>query len=77
MRGGCVIITKKMPDTYYYRDAPFVILDHWSELETTLEELLSNPEVLNRLQNRTDEWYKQVCCEEAIAGFIAAKLQHC
>jgi len=70
MRAGCILISAPLPQTRLYADAPLIILDDWSELETTIKELFNSPDRMSQLQNATMNWWKNVCSPAAVAHFI-------
>jgi hypothetical protein len=76
LKSGCLVISERLPDQYYYRGAPVIEIDSWDELEKTITPLLDNDAALQQWSNRSLEFWKNVCGEEAIgrrvAEFIAA-----
>lgn len=36
MRQGCIVITEKLPKTYFYKDSPCITIDSWDNLSSIL-----------------------------------------
>ncbi len=70
MRAGCVVISEPLPEHYYYKGSPIIILDSWKDLKKTVNSLLRNPDRLHELQQKTLDWWENVCCERATALYI-------
>ncbi|ALI99761.1 hypothetical protein [Rufibacter tibetensis] len=75
MRAGCIIISEKLPETFFYSNSPMLILSEWSKLDNVIKHLLANPEEQERLQAATLDWWNNVCSEQAIAQYIYDKLK--
>lgn len=75
MRAGAIIISEKLPDTHFYRGSPIITLDSWSEAPQIIKDLLDNPERLKILQEKTLNWWSNVCSENATALYIESKLK--
>jgi hypothetical protein len=76
MKSGCLVVCEPLPDDYFYRGAPVLEIDSWDELEKTVTPLLDDDEALQQWSDRSLEFWKNVCGEDAlgrrIAEFIAA-----
>jgi hypothetical protein len=70
LMAGAIPISLPLPDNYFYRGAPFVILNHWNELEKTVKYLLSNPILLEDLHRQSVNWWENVCSEKAVAEYM-------
>ena len=75
LRFGCVVITEFLPETWFYEGAPVVRLSDWGDLERVVSDLLQNPDKLAAMHRNTLEWWQDVCSEEALGTFLAAKLE--
>lgn len=75
MRAGCVVISQPLPEHYFYRGAPMIILDSWKDLKKTVESLLSDPDRLHELHEKTLDWWKNVCSERATALYIRDRVK--
>jgi hypothetical protein len=71
MRLGCVVISAPLPPNRFYKDSPIIQLNDWSELRPLLDDLLRQPEKLMQLHEKTVDWWKHVCSEEAVADYMA------
>ncbi|WP_058185303.1 hypothetical protein [Terracidiphilus gabretensis] len=76
LKSGCLVICEPLPDEYFYQGAPVIQIDSWDELEKTVAPLLDDDQALQQWSNRSLEFWKNVCGEEAmgrrVAEFIAA-----
>jgi hypothetical protein len=75
MRAGCVVISPPLPEYYLYKDSPIVILDSWKNLRKTVESLLSSPDRLHDLQEKTLYWWENVCSEKSTALYIRDRVK--
>lgn len=73
-RCGCVTVTERLPQRWYYRDSPAVEVDRWSTLPATLAALLADPDALAARGARMREWWDASLCEAAVARYIADRL---
>lgn len=74
MRAGCVVITLKMPPVFPYENSPIIQLNSWSQLSSTIKNLLSNPNLMEDIHNKTLNWWKEKCSEESIAKYVYDKI---
>jgi hypothetical protein len=74
MKMGCIIITAPLPETFFYSGSPMITLNDWSDLRTTLNNLLSNPDRMLELHHNTREWWHKIYSEEAMAAYVATQL---
>jgi hypothetical protein len=70
-RSGCVAITERLPERWYYRDSPAVQIDRWSELPGVLERLLADPAALAARGAAMRRWWDTALDERVIARYIA------
>jgi hypothetical protein len=75
MRAGCILISQPLPDYYFYKDSPIIILDSWKDLRKTVESLLSSPDRLHDLQEKTLYWWENVCSEKSTALYIRDRVK--
>ncbi len=73
LRYGCVVISDRLPRRWFYRNAPVIQLDDWSELYDVLSMLLQDAKKLRRLHQEALEWWVRVCSPEQIGKFMS----HC
>ena len=74
LRYGCIPITEPLPDHWFYRDAPGIVVQDWSELGDVVDELLADPDLLKRTHRKALAWWEEVCSEEAVGTFIAERI---
>lgn len=71
---GCVVITTKKDDIWYYRNSPTFFINSWSELnENLIENILSMD--LDELYDKNLRYYKEILSEEAVANYIIKNLE--
>ena len=59
-----------IPTTPFYKGAPIIQLNDWSELETKVLELLAKPEYLEALHQDVLAWWDAVRSEKKVAQQI-------
>jgi hypothetical protein len=74
LRYGCVIISEPLPDRWFLRGLPSVVLHDWSELPAVVDELVENPERMERLHRDALQWWADTCSEEAVGRYLADRL---
>lgn len=74
MRAGAVVVSEPLPDTHFYRGAPFVTVEDWPSGMRAVRELLASPARLQELQDATLAWWDSVCSERATARYVAERL---
>ena len=75
MRAGCIVISEPLPDHYCYTGSPMIFLDSWKDLRKTVESLLSDPDRLHELHEKTLDWWENVCSEKATALYIRDRVK--
>ena len=70
MRAGCVIISEKLPPTYFYKDSPIIQISDWKEGLKIAGELINNNEKLEKLSKLTISWWENKCSEDATAQYV-------
>ncbi|UOQ74417.1 hypothetical protein [Hymenobacter cellulosilyticus] len=76
MRAGCIVISEPLPKAYYYDGSPMIILDDWSKLDGVVKDLLANPQKMSELQQKTLDWWENICAEPAVAKHIVETLRN-
>jgi len=74
LRYGCIVVSERLPPHWFYRDAPFLQLKRWSDLETVLTPVLDDPVALHRAHTRALDWWHERCSEAAVGQFLAERL---
>ena len=71
MRAGAVVISEPLPSTWMYEGSPIIQVPRWREGLRVAADLLSRPDQLRELHNRTVRWWQTVCSERAVAKHLA------
>lgn len=71
MRAGCIVITDRLPDTWYFKDSPIIQINHWTSLKSLVGSLLANPQQMEEIQQKTIKWWEQFCSPSAVAAYMA------
>ena len=71
LKSGCAVITNPLPDEWYYRGAPVIMLDSWDDLEKTLLPLLNDESRLEEMHRQSLKYWDEVCGEKALGRFLA------
>ncbi|MDC7677665.1 glycosyltransferase [Asticcacaulis machinosus] len=76
-KAGCVIICEPLPDTWFYRNHPGIVIRDWSEVPQLIARLLaSEKEMQTRSQAALSYWKTQVS-ERATATVVGDFLMSC
>lgn len=75
IRAGAIVISEQLPDTYFYRGAPFLCFKNWNDGLREVDRILSNPRELQQLQRKSIEWYESVCSEIGAARYMKEKIE--
>lgn len=70
LKVGAIPISLPLPNNYFYRGAPFEIIQSWKELDKRVKYLLSNPSYMDDKQNSVVSWWNNKCSEKAVAAYI-------
>jgi hypothetical protein len=71
VRSGCLVITEPLPDEYFYRDAPVIQIDRWTELESVIRPFLDDDDALEACRQRTLAYWRGRCGEAAFGAYVA------
>lgn len=66
IKQGCIVVTDEMPDTFYFKGAPFITIKNWRGLRETLANLLSDEAAMSRYHTDTLTWWDSQCSVEAV-----------
>ena len=69
-RAGCILISEPLPDLWYYKDHPAVLISDWNQLEVVLMEILRSSSRMRELHEKSLKWWKTKACEEAVSNYI-------
>lgn len=73
-RAGCIVISCKQSNDWYYEKFPGFFVDEWWELSKLLKKIKENPEFAKNIQQEMLEYYNNFCSEEAVANFIKSRI---
>jgi hypothetical protein len=74
-RAGCILISEPLPDLWYYAEHPAVIIQDWDRLEIVLSQILSSPERMKDLHERSVKWWKNFASENAVSDYVVKQLR--
>ncbi len=71
---GCVVIAEEQPDHWFAEKSPAIILKDWNTLPDVLDELLENPQRLERLQQESLQYWDNSLSPRAVSRYISEAL---
>lgn len=74
LRYGCIVVTEALPNRWFYKNSPAIQLSLWNELESKVQELLQNKQLLQLKHEASLTCWKENCSEVAIGTFMAQKI---
>ena len=74
LRYGCVLITEQLPSRWFYDGSPAIEVKDWNELESIVEQVLGDEDLMRRKHEEAIHWWKTTCSEDAVGAFMAEKL---
>jgi hypothetical protein len=76
LQAGSIVLSQKLPDTYYYKGGPFVQLNSWREMDKAVMDLIKDPKALRAKQEEAKSWWEEKCSEKAVARHISTSLKN-
>ena len=74
-RCGCVLIVDDIPtNLWYYNEFPGIILKDWSDI-SVIERLLSDPDAMEDISNKTIRWYERCISPRSVASYVQNKIK--
>jgi hypothetical protein len=73
-RAGCAIVSEPLPPAWYFEGCPAQIVSDWSDAPNLIVSLLSSPDLLQLLHERTVAWWDKVVGERALARFMTKQI---
>lgn len=70
LRHGCVSVSLPFTDAWYFKAAPFVTIGNWDELPSTIERLLNDEQLLDRISANSWSYWEEELHPDAIASFM-------
>ena len=67
---GCVVVSDRLPHTWFYRNIPFVFVKDWRRVDQILDRLLQDSSNLKRLHEETLKWWNSRLSPAALAEFV-------
>lgn len=74
LRYGCITVTEALPDRWYLRGAPLLVVADWRELPALIRRLLADPEHMAELHSRSLAWWRDMVSPEAVARRLLPRL---
>ena len=74
MLAGCVVVTEPLPNFWFYRGSPAIVVRDWRALPGLLHRILSDPVEQQRLHERALSWWRERLSPEAVGRYIADRL---
>jgi hypothetical protein len=74
LRYGCVVISEPLPDRWFLRDVPGVVLHDWANLPDVVQELTAQPDRLTALHEASLAFWEEMCSEKTVGRYIVDKL---
>lgn len=71
---GCVILTLKQNNYEFMQGSPHIEIPSWAHVRTYIDNILSKPEKLLQISEKTKQFWNTNLCPEAAAKFMLRKL---
>jgi hypothetical protein len=71
LNAGCIVISDKLPELDIYKNVPVIQIDSWKEGLKKADELLSNPVMMQQIQDSGVMWWSNNCSYDAVAKRIS------
>jgi hypothetical protein len=72
---GCVVVSDRLPRTWFYREAPLVLVKDWRKVDQILDRLLQDPARLKKLHEETLRWWTTRLSPAALAEYVITVLR--
>ena len=70
---GCIVISTKKDDIWYYRNSPVFLINSWNELNEDLIKYILSLNI-DDIYNENLKYYNEKLSEEAVANYILDKI---
>lgn len=70
MRQGCIVISDKLFDENIFNNSPIIQIKDWSDLSYIVNYILSNEDFINKLSNKTLDYYEKTFTGNAVSKYI-------
>ncbi|MDC7675695.1 glycosyltransferase [Asticcacaulis machinosus] len=74
-KAGCVIVCDPVPDTWFYKDHPGIVIRNWADLPGIVDTVLTDPEKLQKASQASYNYWHNRVSEDAVAGHILTFLK--
>ena len=71
---GCVVIAEEQPNHWFAENSPAILIKDWNALPDLLDELLENPQQLEKLQQASLNYWESTLSPTAVSGYISESL---
>jgi Exostosin family len=75
IRFGCIPIVESLPPHWFYKGFSGVKVKNWRNLPEILEDLLSNPDLLESIHKKALYWWQTQCSERAVGEYMVNNLK--
>jgi hypothetical protein len=72
---GCVVVSDRLPQTWFYRNIPFIFVKDWRKVDQILDRLLQDPVKLRTLHEQTLKWWNDRLSPAALAHYVVSVLR--
>ena len=70
VRFGNVVISCELPDHWYFKPFPGIVLKNWCELDKCVNQLLISPNKMQQIHQETLMYYQDYCTEQAVSNYV-------
>lgn len=77
MKCGCIIVSERLPDNYFFSDSPIIQIDNWKQGDKIIKELLARPMQMQALHEASLKWWQDVMSEPAVATYMKNIIERC
>lgn len=75
MKYGCIVVTEALPSRWYLDGSPAIQINDWRELETLMEKLIDNQELMQEIHQESLNWWQNKCSETVVGDYMARELK--
>jgi len=68
-------VSCKLPQTWFYKNAPLVFVKDWRKIDQILDRLLRDPARLRNLHEKTLNWWNDRLSPSALAEYVVTELR--
>lgn len=75
MAAGCVVMSTRRPDTWFYDGAPYIPVDDWRDAGPLIDDILRDPDKMRVMSRASYAWWDNICCPRAVGKYIIEKIR--